>query len=623
MPPKDRPDRASPSRGRNRRADRVHVSRPRRGSRHSDRFALVDRGEPLLAYRVRMSRRRPFVSLAMALMLGVWSAGATEAKVVALPPFLVEETAQPLPWRYAEVAGLEVLSTCPERLTRELIANHHRLHALLGELLPSSLQFRTSEKRALLFVDSAQLPPSSQEVVAQMLLTSIDHQALDQSAVPLDDGRLRRRPPPPRFTFLPNLRLWDRDAQALFAIVREREFDPDRVALSPEYVAYVLRNRRPALPPWYISGVLTLYARSKFSEDALTLERLDWLSETGSAALKAGPEANRPLLPLAEFFAGELASGDPASGEGLSLWQAQAALLIRWGLAGGPPRRAALATFVERAAIESVTDSLFQACFGFDFATAQQQLTAYLPEAMRDRLALRPSPRPRLPAYTVRPATDVEIARLKGDWERLEVSFVKTQFPALAPKYLEQARRTLMRAHDRGNRDARLLAVMGLCEVDAGNDSAARELLEDASARTKNLRSRAWYELARLRFSALNAQRRPAEPGLAPGQVDAVLTPLLAAREQDPPLPEVYQMIAAVWAASAQPPTREQLSVLEEGVRLFPRDTELVHRTAELNLRHGFLDTARWLINLGHTLAPDAASRARFETLKARVEAAR
>ncbi len=544
--------------------------------------------------------------------------------MIALPPFLVEETAKALPWRYTEVAGLEVLSSCPERLTRDLIANHHRLHVLLGELLPPALQLRMTEPQTLLFVDSAQQPPTSQEVVARMALTAAEQDRLDDAVVPVDDGRLRRRPPPPRYTFLPNLRLWDRDAGTLFAIVRENEFDANRVALTPDYVAYLLRNRLPALPPWFVSGALTLFARAKFTEDALTLERLDWLSETGSAALRTGPEANRPLLPLPEFFAGELSPSDPALGEALSLWQAQAALFVRWGLGGrGAPRRAALWKFAARAAVEPVTEALFHENFGLDFTTAHQQLTGYLPEAIREKLALRPAQRPRLPDYALRPASEVEIARIKGDWERLEISYVKTQFPALASKYLEQARRTLQRAHDRGSRDPRLLAVMGLCEADAGNDVAARAFLEDAAARTKTLRPRASFELARLRFAAFGGQRAGAGPPLTPDQAHAVFTPLLAMREQEPPLAEVYELLAEVWAVCAQAPTRDQLAVLEVGVRIFPRRSELVYRTAELNVRHGFNDTARWLITLGLTLAPDAAARPRFEALQARVNAVR
>src|SRR5215207_1701116 len=118
-----------------------------------------------------MTRCLRLFSFAAALGLGRFAVGAADAPAVALPPFLVEETAKPLPWRYADVAGLEVLSSCPERLTRDLIANHHRLHTLLGELLPLSLQLKMSEKRTLLFVDSAHQPPTSQEVVSRMALT--------------------------------------------------------------------------------------------------------------------------------------------------------------------------------------------------------------------------------------------------------------------------------------------------------------------------------------------------------------------------------------------------------------------------------------------------------------------
>ena len=153
-----------------------------------------------------MHRCRPLLSFAAALLFGPGAVRAAESSVIALPPYLVEEAAKSLPWRYAEVAGMEVLSSCPEKLTRDLIANHHRLHVLLGELVPPALQLKMSGKQTLLFVDSAQLPPTSQEVVAQMALSAVDQERLDNTVVPIDDGRLRRRPPPPRYTFLPNLR---------------------------------------------------------------------------------------------------------------------------------------------------------------------------------------------------------------------------------------------------------------------------------------------------------------------------------------------------------------------------------------------------------------------------------
>jgi len=45
-----------------------------------------------------------------------------------------------------------------------------------------------------------------------------------------------------------------------------------------------------------------------------------------------------------------------------------------------------------------------------------------------------------------------------------------------------------------------LLAVMGLCECDAGNDSGARELLASA-VQAQVIRPRAYYELTRIRYA--------------------------------------------------------------------------------------------------------------------------
>src|SRR5206468_969806 len=122
-----------------------------------------------------------------------------------------------------------------------------------------------------------------------------------------------------------------------------------------------------------------------------------------------------------------------------------------------------------------------------------------------------------------------------------------------APKYLEQARRTLKRAYDRDERDPGLLAVMGLCEVDAGNDAGAREYFESAAA-IGPIRARANYELGRLRFADFRANPGGANGLLSVKQMAEVLKPLFAARAQNPPLPEVYELIADAWArASAIP----------------------------------------------------------------------
>jgi hypothetical protein len=63
-------------------------------------------------------------------------------------------------------------------------------------------------------------------------------------------------------------------------------------------------------------------------------------------------------------------------------------------------------------------------------------------------------------------------------------------------------------------------------------------------------------------------------------------------------------------------PTAGHLGVLDEGVRLFPRDRELVYADAALKLRAGLGAEAASLINLGLRLAPTGEMRDKFEALK-------
>jgi hypothetical protein len=366
-----------------------------------------------------------------------------------------------------------------------------------------------------------------------------------------------------------------------------------------------------------VQGFLALHQHITYSGSRLTLEPLQWISEQHTDALKKDPKTAPPILPLADFLGLKLPPRDAAATyEPLKAWQSQAALFVRWALdADGGEHRAALWEFVERSAKSGMSEGLFRECFGFDFAAAQVRLAAYLPVAVRRSVSFRAGKLPKLPPLPLRNASDGQIARIKGDWERLEVPYVKTLSPALAPKYLEQARRTLRRGYDRGERDPRLLAVLGLCECDAGNDAAAREYLEAAVA-IGPIRPRANYELGRLRFAEFRAQPAGGNGGLSVAQTADVLHALFAARAAAPPLPEVYELIAEVWAHSVAIPTRAHLAVLDEGVRLFPRRIELVLCAADLNVRHGYRAEAATLIDLGNVLADSDATRQRVSALQ-------
>jgi hypothetical protein len=554
--------------------------------------------------------------LAFILPLSVLDAGvarAAEDHPVALPPFIVEEATRGPPWRYAEAAGYEILSRCNDKVTRRVVEAHFQLHQLLAEILPAELQVQMTVPRALILYDDALQPAASKEVISRMLRNAPEPPA----EMPGIRGGFRAPASMQRYSFLPNLRLWDRDSMAVFMIVRRDDFDAERLSLTHDYVSYMVKSRVPALPLWFVHGFLTLYRHITFGGTRLTVDKLQWISERHTEALKKDPKTAPPVQPLADFLSLRLTPREEtATYEPKEAWQAQSTLFVRWGLdAKAGAHRAAFWKFTQRCALEGPSESVFRECFGFDFAEAQVQLAAYLSHAVQRSAEFRPAKLEKLSPLPLRNATPGQIARIKGDWERLEVPFVKQISPELAPKYLEQARRTLKRGYDHDERDPRLLAVLGLCECDAGNDPGAREYLE-AAIKIGPIRPRAQYELARLRLAEFRAVPEGPTGGLSVGQTAEVLRPLFAARAALPPLAEVYDLIADVWDKSSATPTRAHLAVLDEGVRLFQRRTELILRAAEINLRHGYKDAAAALAGIAAHLAHDADTRQRVELVE-------
>jgi len=572
-----------------------------------------------LARGIRLSSRRAGIWAAIALAPLPGAAESVELdEPILLPPFFVEESINGPPWRYAKVPGGEILSRCGDEKTREFFKAYDRLHQLLGEFLPESLRLSTTVPKALILFDESLQPVSSREVISGLMQ---DAPSVAPRSGPIRFGGRRMRPvaPTPRVRFVPNLRLWDRDAMSLFVIMRRGKFDGDSLALTAGYVRYLLNNRLPALPAWFIAGFQTLYARTTFGRDRLTLAPLKWSRAVAAAARGQVSRGPPVLMSLAELFSADLSPRLDVSDEDLAqLWRAQAALLVRWGIDGDRDRRRAWWNFVERSALEGASEALLHECLGLDFAAVLGQLGTYRSTAVRRSLRIRPSSLSPPPVLALRDATAAEVGRIKGDWERMEIAHVKSRWPALAGKYQEQAQRTLASAYRRDPYDAGLLAVLGLYEVDIGEDEKAREYLE-AAYRLGELRPRAAYELARLRHDALRAGR-PADGRLLAEEAVSVFTPLFAAREEQPPLPEVYELIGEVWAHCEAVPTRGHLRVLDEGIRLFPRRTALILRAAELNAGHGYRAAAIDLIELGCRLAPDAAARRPFEELRRRLD---
>jgi len=152
---------------------------------------------------------------------------------------------------------------------------------------------------------------------------------------------------------------------------------------------------------------------------------------------------------------------------------------------------------------------------------------------------------------------------------------------------------------------------MGVTESALNHADRARELLEPA-VKAGVRRPSAYVELARLRLADVHRQTF-GDGKLGAAQLSAVLTPLFEARKQPPALPETYELIAAAWAQSAVAPTPDNLAVLDEGIRAFPRDSTLLYNAAQLYRQAGAAPTATSIARLGLRFTTDPAAKTKFE----------
>lgn len=106
---------------------------------------------------------------------------------------------------------------------------------------------------------------------------------------------------------------------------------------------------------------------------------------------------------------------------------------------------------------------------------------------------------------------------------------------------------------------------------------------------------------------------------LSPEQTAKILQPLLQARDLRPQMPEIYDTIANVWLLSSAKPTADDLKVLEDTARFFPRATTILVKAARIHLEAGSLDRARAIAAFGVQTARDPALKAELESIVAKL----
>lgn len=569
--------------------------------------------------------------------------------IVELPPMVIT-TDQGPSWRYATMPGYEIFSCCPDAMTTDFMRGLQRAQALVRHFAPAAYWARSAVPRVVILS-----PPENLALMPRELLGEDvgEHTLLyGGESLTRDNSRV-----------IPNIELGDQDSSMVFVTLDPVNFDRDRLMLHPGHVRDLLSQRRPPLPAWVVAGVMNLYGglyraqtavrtesyavrtvdQQLFStalkggegtrlgrdttsidyradKDAYSIPAQVWISDEATKELfkVAADQALRPAeepgeLGQAVRLQAVLAPPPSTESPDWPAWNAGATLLVRWALDGkASTRAAAMWRYVDLAgADQSAAEDAFRHAFGLGYEQATKELNDYLPIAVRRAMEFK-LPEPKQPAPGIRPASRTEILRIREDWTRLVAGYLKTRFRgATVP---EKPHRVAMQACAKGNRDPRLLAAVGLYELELGHVASARTELE-AAIEAGVACPRAYLEVARLRYAEAGG---PDGNGFDATQTDFVIAPLVRGLHLDPPMRAAYRLAAEVWLHSQGQVPGAQLQAIERGVEFFPGDMELLYKVALLNSRRGNKAAAADLAERGLRLGRDPGTRAEFEALQRR-----
>lgn len=561
-----------------------------------------------------MRRLAVSVSLAFAWHAGTFapSVAAAESAAaagtpIALPPMMVEESTSSVPWLYVQAGDTEFLSRCSAGTTRQLVEAWLTGMQLVRVLVPEEFLGRMDVPSV--FVLYGQDGPQTVSAEIQREL-----QVRDDRRRPGDFGSGAR------VDIALSMRLTDRDMHASIAYIDEAQFGEAILSVAPGHVRYLLEARVPKLPAWLVEGIERTYRGADVVQEPITLGPLTWGNRSESAALAADPARPRALLPAGELFAIDpVRAAEYRHPRRVETRAAQQELFFRWAMVTGGATREAFWKFAARAAEAPVTEEMFEACFGFGFSELRDRLSDYLPKTVAARPRIRPGRLPPLPDFEVERATPNQVARVRGEWERLAIGYVQRRLPEVREPYLAQARRTLRRAYDAGDRDPRLLATLGLCEIDAGEAESARRYLEPAVARGVR-RPRAYVELARLRFAELQ-RGVPETKRFSFTELAPVITPLRQSLQQAPPLAEAAQLLGEAWARGEVSPNAEESRELEMNARRFTPQPKVTYALALALARHGKTAAAATVIDASAPYPVDDDTRDAITRLRGELTA--
>ncbi|MDF9827825.1 hypothetical protein M2447_001927 [Ereboglobus sp. PH5-10] len=566
---------------------------------------------------------------------------APDDEIVELPRYVVtDERILPPPesWRHAKLPGYEILSNASTRATRRFLEDFQQLQQALHIVWPTLIDRKINVPTLIVvcgrgnsfrpFVEKARedgifITPMSlfvedkergaividfffQEMGDFGVLTSIND--------PSDSGMIDAST---EGAFAEASISGGSSASFASAIDPYQEF-------YRQYARFLMRraNDNKPLPPWLEEGLTRLFATLDVRKKNIEFGRVEYFGGgrmVGMGSMVGDSAAEKAAFnPIFVAF-GHLDSLDKiidyVPGSELprpSNWANACFAFVHMCLYGYQKKyQKGFLSFSRRAMTGPVTEADFKECFGRTHKQMTMLLRGYVEASDHGSILFKAKKGTDglgdLPPIEIREATQAEIGRIKGEALRLANNMDASREAFIIP-YLRQ------------ERDAGLLASLGLLEALEQRGARARKFLE-AAAKENVVRPRAYVELARLRLNEALAAPAGSNGRLSAAQTANVLEPLFTARTQPPPMEDVYSLIGYTWMCSDATPKESHLEVLLEGALIFPGSARIMHHAATLYALHGSNKTlAKSLVDMGVRISPDQETRESFESLRSRLE---
>lgn len=362
--------------------------------------------------------------------------------------------------------------------------------------------------------------------------------------------------------------------------------------------SHLRRLEQPAAY-WLEEGLIQLVTAMRITDHSVSLGKVGSANDSEYTADYFNVYlGGSQLLPLSEMFAHQEGDKDEEGRYG-ARWAKQCYAFVHWGIYGelGKNQKNFL-TFLLRLNKEPLTEAMFKECFGKSYEEMLLVLRSHIDWTRSKVAGLQAAKGEKLPlppVVEVREATEAEIGRIRGD-------------VLLALGQPVPARQAMIAAYMRGERDPELLAALGVWESRHGDSGKARRFLELA-IKNGTRRPHAYLEMVAWQRKDISTAR------LTVSQAAPLFALAYKALGHPPRLAASYRTIAELWKDCEVAAPNPHLEVMLEGVRMFPRDVELLFQVAVQCRRSGRVDEARALAVRGLSLAADEATRTRFQTL--------